>query len=207
MVSSNDTPVGAQIGEHVVDAIAALWIDADCRLVEQHDARAVHDAAGDIEAAAHAAGELLDRLGRSIREPGALEHPVDLLRELPARKPLQAAERLEVLARAQERIERDFLGHDTQFVRRLPAGEHPVEQPDLAAIQPDAAGDPANQRRLASAVWSKERQQLPFAKLERRTVECLYAAKRLRGVRDRQDGHVSSRKFVAATVFRRYACR
>ena len=58
VVSSSDTPVGAQVGEHVVDAVAALRIDADGRLVEQHDARPVHDAAGDVEAAPHAAGEL-----------------------------------------------------------------------------------------------------------------------------------------------------
>ena len=106
----------AQVGEHVVDAIAALRIDADRRLVEQHDARPVHDAAGDVEAAAHAAGELLDRLGRRDRRgPVRSSTQSTCCASARARQPLQPAERLEVLARGEERIERHFLRHDAQL--------------------------------------------------------------------------------------------
>ena len=74
---------GREIREHVVDAIAALRIHADRRLVEQHDARAMENAAGDVQPAPHATGELFDRLVRAIGEAGALERPV----HLPARGP------------------------------------------------------------------------------------------------------------------------
>ncbi len=105
--------------------------------------------------------------------------------ESPCRRPNAC----EVLARRQERIERHVLRHDTQFARRLAAGQHLAEQPNLAAIEPHASGDRANQRRLAGAVRSEQRQQLAFAELERRAVERRDLAERLRGVRDRQDGH------------------
>ena len=92
MVSSSDTPCAREVGEHVVDALAALRIDADRRLVEQHDARPVEDAAGDVEAPLHAAGELLDRLAARSASAGALERPVDLRRSVRAGEPLQLAE-------------------------------------------------------------------------------------------------------------------
>ena len=75
-----------QLREHVVDAVAALRIDADRRLVEQHDARAMEHTAGDVQPPPHAAGELFDRLARAIGKAGLLERPVHLRREIgPAR--------------------------------------------------------------------------------------------------------------------------
>ena len=91
-----------ELPEHPVDAVAALRVHADRWLVEQDDARVMEDAAGDVEAPAHAAGKLLDRLARPIGQPGALERPIDLLRQIRSRESLQPAERVEILARRQQ---------------------------------------------------------------------------------------------------------
>src|SRR4029078_3464117 len=123
---------GRKVSEHVVDAIATLRIDANRRLIEQHDSGLMEYPARDVEATTHSAGELLDGFIRAIGESGTLEHPVHVLRELRTRQPVQAAEGIEILARSQQRIERDLLRDDAQFRRRQPAVEHAIEQSNLA---------------------------------------------------------------------------
>ncbi len=122
----------------------------------------MHDATGDIEPPAHATGELLHGLVRAIGKAGALECPVHVLRELLAREPVERTERPQILARRQERVERNLLRHDAEIGWRLPAVEHTIEQLNLAAIEPHAPGDRTNQGRLAGAVRAEQREQLPL---------------------------------------------
>ncbi len=75
-MSTIDTPAAAKRGEHLVDALAALRIDADGGLVEQHERRLVQQAAGDVQPALHAAGESFRRLAGAVLEIGPLERPV-----------------------------------------------------------------------------------------------------------------------------------
>ena len=144
----------------------------------------MNDAAGDVEAALHAAGELLDRLCGAIGEADPIQHPVDLAFESGAAQSLQPAKRLQVFACGQKRIERDLLGHDAELRRRFAAGERTIEQPNLSAIESNAAADGANERRLASAIRSQERQQLALGEREGRAVERFHLAEGFAGVRD-----------------------
>ncbi len=184
VVSKQRNASGPQIVEDVVNALAALRIDAGSRLVEQNDARAMNDATGDVEAALHAAGELLDRLCGAIGEADSIQHPVDLAFESGAAKSLQTAKCQQVFARGQKRIERDFLGHDAELGRCFAARERTIEQSNLSAIETNAAADGANERRLARAIRSEERQQLALGEREGCAVERFHLAKGFAGVRD-----------------------
>ena len=82
---------GGELGERDVDAVAALGIDADRRLVEQNDARMMEDAARDVQPSAHATRELFHGFRGAIGQAGAFERPVHLLRQFrpssPCRRP------------------------------------------------------------------------------------------------------------------------
>ena len=111
------------------------------------------------------------------------------LRELRSGQSLQPAEPVEVLARRQQRIERELLRHDAELARRAAGHDRLIEDANLAAVEPDPSGDRANQRGLARAVRTEQRQQLPLAQLEGRAVERLDGAVALPGVGDGQDVH------------------
>ena len=102
---------------------------------------------------------------------------------------MQLAEDLQVFPRRQQRIERDLLWHDAELGRRLPAVERSIEDPDLAAVEPHAPGDRADQRRLAGAVRAEQREQFSLPQLEGRAVQRDDVAERLPRVRDREDVH------------------
>ena len=88
----------------------------------------MQDAAGDVQPALRMPPEncLTDSFARSA-SPVCSSAQSTCLRELRPRA-RAAAERLEILARRQQRIERDLLRHDAELGRRLPAVEHAVEQ-------------------------------------------------------------------------------
>ena len=73
-------------------------------------------------------------------------------------------------------------------VRPSPTGT--TEQADLARVEPHAAGDRSNQRGLAGAVRTEQREKLALAKLERGAVERLDGAEGFPGVGDGQHVHV-----------------
>ena len=149
----------------------------------------MEDAAGDVEAAAHPTGELLDRFARSIGKTGALERPVHLLGQLGSREPLQPSERVEVLARGEERVDRELLRHDPELLRRAARDHRLIEHANFPAVEPHPSGDGTNQRRLACSVRAEQRQQLALAQLERRAGERLHSSVALHRVGDSQDVH------------------
>ena len=65
--------------------LADLRVQADGRLVEQHQPRAVHERAGDQQPAAHAAGELVDARVAAVGELRDLQRPLDRRRARSAR--------------------------------------------------------------------------------------------------------------------------
>ena len=132
VVSSSETPRRAQRRQHLVDPLAALRIDADGRLVEQHHARPVQHAARDVEPPLHAARESLHRLvgaigrGRSTRAPTSTRSA-----SVRRRDAVERAEDLEVLARREQRIDaRAPAARRRAPARVLPAAHRPPEQPD-----------------------------------------------------------------------------
>jgi hypothetical protein len=69
----------------------------------------------------------------------------------------------------------------------LAAIDGPIEQCDLAAIEPDATGNRTNEGGLASAVRAEQREQLSLVELERRAVESEGLAEALSRVIDREN--------------------
>src|SRR5205085_5965621 len=56
----------------------------------------------------------LHRLAPAVRESGPVERPSDAVAQRRAGETVQASERLEVLARGEQRIDRQFLGNDAE---------------------------------------------------------------------------------------------
>ena len=161
----------AQAFQHVVDLLAALRVHTDGGLVQQHELRLVQHAAGEVQPALHAAGELLHHAGRALGEPGPLQRPRCTFVQFLPLEPVHAPERLQVLARIQQRVERVLLWNDAQFGARLAGCEHMPEQRHRAAVQAHAAGDGADQRGLAGAIRPQQSQHLALAERERHAVE------------------------------------
>ena len=113
----------------------------------------------------------LDRLLRSIGEPGSLERPVDPLRQLGAGEPLQPPEHIEILARRHQRIHRELLRHDAKGRRGPSWLDQLIEDANLPAVEPHAPGDRADQGRFARAIGTEQRQQLSLSKNETGTVQ------------------------------------
>ena len=62
------SPVMLEALKILEDGVAALRVDADCRLVEQQDVGIVQQAGGEIQSPLHAAAERLDAIGGAIGE-------------------------------------------------------------------------------------------------------------------------------------------
>ena len=180
---------GGERRQGVVDAIAALRIHTHRRLVEQNDPGAMQHAAGDVQPPAHASGEPLHGLLAPVGKPGAVERPVHLLREVSTGQPVQPAEHLQVLARGEHRIDGDFLRDDAKLGRGAAAVEHAIEHADLAAVQPYSAGNRFDERGLACAVRTEQRQQLTLPKFQSGAVQRLDRAEAFPRVADREDVH------------------
>jgi hypothetical protein len=89
--------IGLQRRQHFVDALAALRIDSDGRLVEQDQPGLVQEAAGDIQPALHASGEPSNGLIGSILESRPRQRPLHAVGQHTARHAVEAAEDLQVL--------------------------------------------------------------------------------------------------------------
>ena len=90
---------------------------------------------------------------------------------------------VEILARGQQRIDGELLRHDAELLRRASRSHRLIEHANLAAVEPHPAGDRADQRRLAGAIRTEQRQQLALAQLERGAVR---APARLRNASGRR---------------------
>ena len=66
-------PRDAQLVDQGPELGADLRVEADRRLVEQDQLRLVDEAAGEQQAAAHAAGELVDGVAAAVAQAGQVE--------------------------------------------------------------------------------------------------------------------------------------
>ena len=70
-------PSAAQRVDQRPQLLAHLRVEADRRLVEQHEARPVHERARDQQPPPHAAGELVDARVAAVAELRDLERALD----------------------------------------------------------------------------------------------------------------------------------
>ena len=148
---------------------ARLRVQAGRRLVEEQDARVVHQRAGDDQPLRHAAGVVVDAVVAAPLQPELREH---LARAAVALAPpvaeVRGVER-EVLQSAQRSIEVGALGHDRdpQLGRdRVGDDVHAVDH-HAPRRRPDARRQRPDRRRLARAVGPEQPEDL--ALLDART--------------------------------------
>ncbi len=159
----------AQDGQLVEDLLDELRGEPERGLVEQQDARARHETAGEREHLLLASGEEpRARIGALAEARKALEHRLDVGGDVV----VAAQERAEaqVVAHAQVGEDQAALRHQHE------AGAHAIgrverchlgaEELNAAALGPEQAGQRGHQRRLAGAVGAEHRHHLAVAHVE-----------------------------------------
>ena len=131
---------------------------------------------------------LTGSLARSARPVCSSAQSTCFERSAP-RQPVEAPNDLQVLSRGQQRIHRDFLWHDPELGRSLPAIADSIEHANLAAVEPHAPGDRADQRRLAGPVRAEQCEQFSLPQFEGRPVERGDVPELFPRVRDSEDVH------------------
>ena len=108
----------AQGLDHFEDAVARLRIDADGRLVHEHDPGPMDDAGGHVEAALHAAGELAGEVFGAILQGSPLEAPGDRVGQLLAGEAVIAAKGFEVFFAGEAGVDGQFLRNPAEGLSR-----------------------------------------------------------------------------------------
>ena len=131
-----------------------LRIEPDRRLVEEHEPRPVHERACDQQAAAHAAGELVDARVAAVDELRHLERPLDRRAALGAADPVEVREHEQVLLDRERHVEIVELRHDPALrARDLRLGrKREAQNLDLALVGDRLRGEQPHRRRLPGAV-------------------------------------------------------
>ena len=186
------------LGAHVD---AQLGVEIGQRLVEQEELRIAHQRAPHGDALALAAGQLA---GLAVEQRLDLQQRGDardrgVLLGLGHAAALHAEGH--VLARRHRRVERVGLEHhgDVAILRRDRIDERSVDA-DLALADAFQAGDHGEQRRLAAAGRSDERDELARLRLEIDALENLDRAEALGEPRDGQRRHDRSGHLMAPWV-------
>ena len=129
-------PSRAQRVDERPQLLAHLRVQADGRLVEQQQPRAVHERAGDEQPPAHAARQLVDLRVAAVGEVGDLQRALDRGLALAARQPVEVREDEQVLLDGQRRVEVVELRRDAHRRARLLglAGQRVAEHLELAGV-------------------------------------------------------------------------
>ena len=144
------------------DRAAGLGVEADGRLVEEQHARRVHEAAGDLQAPLHAAGERQHRLVAPVGQVDHLEHLVHPGRDGAAVDAVQLGVQAEVLRRGELAVERRVLEHEADVPADVVALADDVEaaHPGGAGGGPRQRAEHVDRRALAGAVGAEEAEDL-----------------------------------------------
>ena len=120
-------PARSELADQRPELGADLRVEADGRLVEQDQLRVVDEAAGEQQAAAHAAGELVDRVAAAVAQAGEVERAVD--RGADVGDPVEARVDGEVVLDGDVDVEVVELGDDAHLgaggLRRRPGSSCP----------------------------------------------------------------------------------
>ena len=160
--------LGAQGVDQRPELLAHLRVEADGRLVEQHEARAMHERPRDQQPPAHPAGELVDPRVAAVDEVGHLQRPLDRVAPLGAPDPVEVGEDAQVLLDRQRRVEVVELRDDAALrpgLLRL-AGQLEAEHLELALVGDRLRGQQAHRRRLARAVRPEQADARPHGHVE-----------------------------------------
>ena len=161
--------------------VAGLRVEAGGRLVEQQQVGVVDQAAGDREAALHAAGQVLDL---RLRLLGDLRELQQLLRALAAGGTVDAevaAVDVEVVEHVELVVERVLLRAHAEPAtdRRAVGGGVHAEDPQLAGAHRAHRRDHPHRARLAGTVGAEEAERLATAHLHVDALDGLEVAERL----------------------------
>ena len=162
----------AAVADEVPDGVphlaAGARVQAGRGLVQEDQGRPGDQARGQVEAPAHAAGELLDRLGRRLLQVELLEQPGGRRARLGPAEALEPAEEVEVLGGGQQLVDRGVLAGDPQELAddvRVAAYVDP-EDLRVARLHREQRGQHLHQGRLAGAVGAEHAEDLTAADLE-----------------------------------------
>ena len=163
----------AQLVDVVPDARPGLRVEADRRLVEEQHPRRVHQAAGDLEAPPHPAGERLHPVGPALPEPDHLEHLAHPVGHPRLGHAVQLGVEAQVLLGGEVGVEGRVLEHQPDV-----AADVGALADDVVAGDAGRAGGRLGQRaqhldrgRLAGAVGPEEPEDLAGLDLERDLVD------------------------------------
>jgi hypothetical protein len=148
----------------VEDRVARLRIDANRRLVEQHQIGIVEDRRRQVEAPLHAARVGLDAVVPAIEEADELERPGDAGCQRGGWHPVNRPEETKVLFAAEQVVERQRLRRhaDPRPDGRLHRRAEPADV-DLARRRLDDADRHVDGRALAGAIRSEQAENLALA--------------------------------------------
>jgi hypothetical protein len=151
------------------DRAARLWVQADRRLVEEQHARRVHQAAGDLQAPAHAAGERHHGLVAPVAQVDHLQHLGNALPDEVLLHAVQLGVQPEVLLGGQVAVERGVLEDETDVSAHIVAVGDDVEATDARGPGrgPGQGAEHVDRRALAGAVGAEEAEDLARRDRER----------------------------------------
>jgi hypothetical protein len=168
--------------------VARLQVEAHRRLVEEEEAGAVNQGAGDLDPPGLAAGELAHLVVHPVDEPDALQQRVHAPLRLPARDAVEARVVEEVLANGEIRVEGPALEHGAEE-RQRPGGltaQVVPEDPHRAGPVVVEPRDHGEERGLARPVGTQKRHDGALRHLQRHVEERVAGAEAVADSLDRQ---------------------
>ena len=190
-----------QLTDEVPHVDPAPRVEARRRLVEEQDLRTPHQARGQVQPPAHAAGVRLRRTSRGIRQ---LEPRQDLLGTTPRlrlREVVQPSDELEVLEAGQVLVDRRALSREADPEPQLLGVAHGVQPVDLrsAAGGREQGGQDPDRGRLAGPVRPEQPEHRAGLDLEVDPLERLDVAEVL-DERFCADDHIAHERVMVAAV-------
>ena len=162
----------AALGDQAADGVphlpAGARVQARGRLVQKDQRRPGDQARGEVQAPAHAAGELRDRLVRRLLQIELRQQPLGGGAGVGRPQALQPAEHPQVLGGGQVLVNRRVLAGDadqlTDAVRF--AGHVHAEYPGLPVVDGQQGGEHPQGRRLPRAIGAEDAEDLALAYLK-----------------------------------------
>ena len=156
-----DALLGDELPDVAEDIGAGLDVEADGRLVEQQQARAMQQRAGDFQPPHLAAGEVAHLAAGAVGKPDARQHLVAAQARVAPGDAVQGGVIQQVLRHREIEIERARLEHDAEqpqrFARRT--ADVVAENADASGLDAEQPRHQREQRALAGAVEAEQRRE------------------------------------------------
>jgi hypothetical protein len=138
------------------DRAPGLRVQADRRFVEEQHARGMHEAAGDLQPAAHAARERSDHGVLAVPQPDHRHHLAHPGRDEIGLHAVQVGVQAQVLGSGQVAVERRVLEDEADVAADVVAlGDHIMPRdPGLARRRARQRAQHVDRGRLAGPVWA-----------------------------------------------------